>query len=247
MAGLPTDSLDEAGWNQFQIRTTHFPGHPQETTENSVDLAHFRYVHGYDNVNRVGAVVGEGPCLESRFDFKSTRRIAKIVTLTLDISSRTRVVGLGYSFVEIREHSVGMDMRMWVLVTPSGRHTHRPVPGLAGAGDTQPKAVVRRHGISPSKAAFTHHEQDHGSHANPGCSAGRGHLEPQDTGPGRSFAFPTAKSCPIEPIALSSIPILVIRRVHSRAHQTALHMTARVRGLEEKLQDGVHRGLAESQ
>ena len=81
-------------------------------------MAHFRYVHGYDNVNRVGAVVGEGPCLESRFDFKSTRRIARIVTLTLDISSRTRVVGLGYSFVEIRERSVGMDMRMWLLATP---------------------------------------------------------------------------------------------------------------------------------
>ena len=38
-----------------------FPGHPQETTENSVDLAHLRYVHGYDNVDRVERVSIDGP------------------------------------------------------------------------------------------------------------------------------------------------------------------------------------------
>ncbi len=115
---LPTDSVEEAGWSQQEIRTLRFPGHPQETTENSVDLAHLRYVHGYGSVNRVGAISVDGPCLESYFDFKSTRKIAKVARLTFDISSRTHVVGLGYSLVEIREHSIGMDMRMWVLATP---------------------------------------------------------------------------------------------------------------------------------
>ena len=104
----------------MEIRTTRFPGHPQETTENAVDLAHFRYVHGYDNVNRSQSVPvwWDGPCLESRFDFKSTRKVAKIATITLDFSASTFVFGLGYSFVEIREHCVGMDMRLWVLATP---------------------------------------------------------------------------------------------------------------------------------
>ena len=60
----------------------------------------------------------DGPCLESRFDFKSTRKVAKIATIALDFSASTFVFGLGYSFVEIREHSVGMDMRLWVLATP---------------------------------------------------------------------------------------------------------------------------------
>ena len=104
----------------METRTTRFPGHPQETTENAVDLAHFRYVHGYDTVNRSGSVPvwWDGPCLESRFDFKSTRKVAKIATITLDFSASTFVFGLGYSFVEIREHSVGMGMRLWVLATP---------------------------------------------------------------------------------------------------------------------------------
>ena len=74
--------------------------------------------HGYDNVSRVAPVSVDGPCLESRFDFKRVRTIARIASFTFDISAAARVYGLGYSFVEIREHSIGMDLRLWVLATP---------------------------------------------------------------------------------------------------------------------------------
>ena len=57
---LPADSQEEAGWSDFEIKTIRFPGHPQETTENSVDLGHLRYVHGYDNVNRIGRMSVNG-------------------------------------------------------------------------------------------------------------------------------------------------------------------------------------------
>ena len=83
-----------------------------------MDLAHFRYVHGYGSVERVGKMVVDGAYLESRFNFRSVRRFAKIAKFSLDISANTLVSGLGYSFVEIREHSIGMDMRLWVLATP---------------------------------------------------------------------------------------------------------------------------------
>ena len=115
---LPDDPLDQAGWSNFEINTLRFPGHPQETTENSVDLAHLRYVHGYDNVKPVMELSVDGPYLETRFDFKRPRTIAKIATVTFEVSARTRIFGLGYSFVEIREHSIGMDLRLWVLATP---------------------------------------------------------------------------------------------------------------------------------
>ena len=115
---LPADSPEQAGWSDFKIRTIRFPGHPQETTKNAVDLAHLRYVHGYDNVNRIGQVSVDGPYLEGRFDFRRAIRIAQIATIYLDFSAFTLVCGLGYSFVEIREHSIGMDMRLWVLETP---------------------------------------------------------------------------------------------------------------------------------
>ena len=115
---LPADQPDQAGWSNLEIRTFRFLGHPQETTENSVDLAHLRRVRGYDSVRRSEPIVVYGPCLESHFDFRTTRKIAKIATLTLDFSTSTRVFGLGYSLIEFRECSIGMDMRLWVLATP---------------------------------------------------------------------------------------------------------------------------------
>ena len=115
---LPENSLDEDGWSDFEINTLRFKGHPQETTENSVDLAHLRYVHGYDNVNPIEEFTADGPRLEARFDFKRARTIAGVVTLTFDVSAKANIFGLGYSFVEVREKSIGMDMRLWVLATP---------------------------------------------------------------------------------------------------------------------------------
>ena len=115
---LPTGTLDAEGWSGFEINTLRFPGHPQETTENSVDLAHLRYVHGYDNVNPVMEASVKGHVLEARFDFRRTRTIAGAVNLTFDVSASASIFGLGYSFVDIREKSIGMEMRLWVLATP---------------------------------------------------------------------------------------------------------------------------------
>ena len=115
---LPADLPDQAGWCDLNIRTIRFPGHPQETTENSVDVGHLRYVHGYDSVNRVGKISVDGPYIEGRFDFERPRTIAKIATLNFDISATTHIFGLGYSFVDIHELTIGMDLRLWVLATP---------------------------------------------------------------------------------------------------------------------------------
>ena len=65
-------------------------------------MGHLRYVHGYDSVDRIEPVSVDGSCLESRFDFRSIRKVSRIATLTLELSASTRVFGLGYSFVEIR-------------------------------------------------------------------------------------------------------------------------------------------------
>ena len=115
---LPADAPEQDGWSDFEISTTRFPGHPQDTTENSVDLGHLNYVHGYNNVGRAERLTVDGHLLTSRFAFKSVRRIAGIANLTFDISADTIVAGLGYSFVDIREQSIGMHMRLWVLATP---------------------------------------------------------------------------------------------------------------------------------
>ena len=115
---LPAEQPDQTGWSGLHIWTSRFAGHPQETTENSVDLAHLRYVHGYDSVSRVGSLSVDGHLLVSDFDFATTRRVAGIASFKLAVSAKTLVVGLGYSFVDIREHTIGLDMRLWILATP---------------------------------------------------------------------------------------------------------------------------------
>lgn len=105
-------------WADLQIRTIRFAGHPQETSENSVDIAHLSYIHGYHNVTNDTPVLIDGPRLESRFGFATTRTIAKVAKLRLDVTAVASVVGLGYSFVEFREQSIGFDARLWVLATP---------------------------------------------------------------------------------------------------------------------------------
>ena len=115
---LPEDTLGQEGWSDLHIQSLRFPGHPQETTENSVDIAHLRYVHGYGNVDRTHPVGVDGHLLVSRWDFRSVRTLARFGKLTLDFSAHARIFGLGYSYVEVREHSIPMDMRLWILATP---------------------------------------------------------------------------------------------------------------------------------
>ena len=115
---VPNEAADQEGWSDVRVQTLRFPGHPQETSENSVDIAHLRYVHGYDNVDRTHPVEVDGPLLVSRWDFRTVRKVAGIARLRLDFSAHARIWGLGYSYVQVQENSIAMDMRMWVLATP---------------------------------------------------------------------------------------------------------------------------------
>lgn len=148
---LPADTPAQNGWSSLDISTVRFPGHPQETTENSVDLGHLRYVHGYGNVKRVERASVDGPLLVSRFEFRRTRKIAGVAKLTFDLSADTLISGLGYSYVQIREHTIGMDLRLWVLATPVDgtlvdlslvsqvREIRKPKRWIVGLGFLPPK------------------------------------------------------------------------------------------------------------
>lgn len=115
---LPEQAPEQAGWSEMTIQTLRFPGHPQETTENAVDMAHLRYVHGYYAVGSTDKVIVDGHRLESRFDFSSVRRIAGMLDVAFDFSADSEIYGLGYSLVMGHEHSIGVDFRLWVLATP---------------------------------------------------------------------------------------------------------------------------------
>ena len=114
---LPDEPPAGAEWTELRSTTLRFRGHPQETTENSVDVEHLEYTHGYHDVEPTDFST-DGAYLKSCFDFKMVRRIAGLADIHSAVSAITHVHGLGYSFVEIHEKSVGMRARLWVLSTP---------------------------------------------------------------------------------------------------------------------------------
>ena len=148
---LPAEQPQQDGWSNVEVVRLRFPGHPQETTENSVDLAHLRYVHGYGNINGDYPVSVEGHRLVSSFDFSTTRRLAPFVEFTLSFSASAQVYGLGYSFVDIQEHSVGMNLRLWVLATPVDGTLIDMTLASQVAEIRQPKRRVIGLGFLPTK------------------------------------------------------------------------------------------------
>ena len=104
-------------WHRLHYRNMKLRAHPQETSENAVDISHFQYVHGYDSVKQVGSVHVDGAYLRNRFVFRRRTRLAGVPTVT-DVAATTHVWGLGYSLVEIHERVSGLKLRQWILSTP---------------------------------------------------------------------------------------------------------------------------------
>ncbi len=115
---LPPEPEDCAPWSSIQMQTLRFSGHPQETTENGVDMGHLSHVHGYHDTHPIGTMSVDGHQLWSRFDFKRKLKIAGLTVIEVDFATTVLICGLGYSLVQIRERSIGLDARLWVMATP---------------------------------------------------------------------------------------------------------------------------------
>ena len=96
---LPLDTRDEDGWTAVGLRDFRLTTHPEYTTENSVDIAHLSYIHGYFDVHQTGPVT-----MGRKFRF--------------EVSAVTHLYGMGFSFVDITEHTIPLRSRFWVLATP---------------------------------------------------------------------------------------------------------------------------------
>ena len=114
---LPTDTRDEDGWTEVGFRRFRLTSRPEYIAENSVDLAHFSHIHGYSDVEQVGPVTVDGARLTSVFEFTRERSVLGC-PLRFRVSAVTHLHGLGYSAVELTEHTIPFRARFWVLATP---------------------------------------------------------------------------------------------------------------------------------
>ena len=115
---LPDEPTTAGEWTELQFTILRFRGHPQETTENSVDLEHLGYMHGYNDVVPPATLSVDGSYLRSSFDFWTARKIMGLFKIVSEVSTVVHVHGLGYSYVEIHEKEINLHTRLWVLATP---------------------------------------------------------------------------------------------------------------------------------
>ena len=110
---IPQEPHDE--WRPLMTESWELKSHPQETSENSVDIGHFSMVHGYDDVCEIEKATPMGPLLQAKYSMTRRRRFFP----TLKSVFRVWVWGLGYSFVEVVVPKLGFQLRNFVLATPT--------------------------------------------------------------------------------------------------------------------------------
>lgn len=109
--------VDFSEWTEPVTRTYRLRGHPQETTENSVDIGHFEIVHGYRSVTPLQPLRTDGVHLTTRYAVERSfgRLLGEIRT-----EFEVHVHGLGFSLVDATVADLGVRTRHLVFSTPVG-------------------------------------------------------------------------------------------------------------------------------
>jgi nitrite reductase/ring-hydroxylating ferredoxin subunit len=100
-------------WPAPTTRTWRFRGHPQEVSENSVDLAHLTELHQFRQVRVIEPVTTDGPRLAARYAI----RHRLLFNLGVNSEFSVLVEGLGFSVVELSIPLPGWEVYQLVLPT----------------------------------------------------------------------------------------------------------------------------------
>lgn len=104
-------------WTPLYYRGFTLYDHPQETTENSVDIGHFAFVHGYEQVAMTRDALTDGVYLSTAY--RARRRFPILGKNNwIDFEYETHIYGLGYSLVHVNVPRFNLIGRLWVLPTP---------------------------------------------------------------------------------------------------------------------------------
>lgn len=114
--------FDSSNYRSLKTSTFQLPAHVQDVNENSVDLGHFRHVHGYDSVEVLARPKVDGKSLFLKYAMVRDAGF-------LGIGGRMRqelsiqVHGMGLSSVDVEVKKVGIKLRLYVLTTPIDEKT----------------------------------------------------------------------------------------------------------------------------
>jgi len=110
---IPVLPGPKEGWTNFRTRQISVKSHPQETSENSVDVGHFVEVHGFGDSWYNGDLEVEGHLLKNAYgiDYLGGK-------LSLICNFRVEVHGLGYSLVRVNTPRFDANFNLLILSSP---------------------------------------------------------------------------------------------------------------------------------
>lgn len=144
--------LQPDGYEPFETKTFEpLRSHPQETTENSVDLGHLSVVHGYTDIEVLKPLRTDGPYLTARYAMSRENPFLPMLP-KIRAEFEVHALGLGYSFVEVEVADLGLRSRHYVLPTPmDGERIELRV--AAAIRLDRPREMSKVLGILPGKMA----------------------------------------------------------------------------------------------
>ncbi|MGE5224829.1 MAG: Rieske 2Fe-2S domain-containing protein [Omnitrophica WOR_2 bacterium] len=137
--------LDQGeGWTPLRYRKFILYDHPQETTENSVDLGHFAFVHGYRGARMLHPAVTAGPYLSTAYAVLHPIPLLErwLPDKLFEFQFDTQIYGLGYSLVQLTIPLLKTQARLWVL--PTSIDTERITLHLASSLKTIDPGKIHR-------------------------------------------------------------------------------------------------------
>lgn len=105
------------GWTSRRSGIWRLRTHPQESTENSVDIGHFSYIHGYQAVEVLSDLLTEGPHLNTQYAITRPAGIFGKTRQGIRAEFEIHVYGLGYSLVEVYIPSYSLRTRQVICAT----------------------------------------------------------------------------------------------------------------------------------
>lgn len=139
-------TLNRQGWTQYLTAEYELNSHPQETTENIVDMGHFSWVHGYRQLTAESGTTTDGPVLGVHYGFtRNGKEIGRRGDIRVEI--RATAYGLGHSYVDTEVPIMGLKVRNFVLPTPIGNGKVKlrlamAVAELKSSGMVHPLAAI---------------------------------------------------------------------------------------------------------
>jgi hypothetical protein len=111
---IPVLPGPEEGWTTFRTRAIEVSSHPQETSENSVDVGHFKLLHGFGDAWYEGELDIQGHLLKGAYGIKYLLPGGVPLTAKFNVE----VHGLGYSLVRVSLPRFNAEVNLLVLSSP---------------------------------------------------------------------------------------------------------------------------------